>query len=199
MRSATGSAVILLASCLVAGAPASAQRNSPPVARSTPGATQVISPAVVATWFTEGDSDRGDFLQLVVLWRGSPGWFDAPGGMRGSSNATESQVSVTYGTVKLRVSFNSSQHSVAINDTHVDTGNANVIFVDNVDGPTGPQVVGTAQVMSAMPGSARQIGVVLRTSRAAMTFLKCDATSSEPSKQRAIEHNSCVKNLGVAR
>jgi len=50
----------------------------------------------------------------------------------------------------------------------------------------------------AMPGSAGQIGLVLRTSPEIMSFLRCDATTTDSRKQIALER-LCLQNIGIDR
>jgi hypothetical protein len=74
----------------------------------------------------------------------------------------------------------------------------NVVFVDDVDVPDGPRVTGTMSVDRVMPGSAGQIGLVLKKSREIMSFLRCDATlPGVPG--RAMLEGLCLQNIGVAR
>jgi hypothetical protein len=40
----------------------------------------MISPRVFATWVTESVGNGLVQLPLLVLWRGAPSWFSAPGG-----------------------------------------------------------------------------------------------------------------------
>ena len=200
MRRFLVGAVGLSAACVVIAAPLSAQQPGPPSNVSySSDSTQVISPTVLATWATERAADGVEQLQFLVLWRGTPGWFLNGGGTQSSqSSGGASTVTITRGEVQLYLEYNSLTRIAVFKGTRIDTHETNVLLVDHVDAPGGPQLVGTLHVASAMPGSARQIGLVLRTSPPIMTFLQCDATSSDPSKQRPIE-NLCLQTVGVAR
>jgi hypothetical protein len=190
--------VVIVAACLAVPALSAQQRERLPNVTSF-GSTRVISPTVQITWGTERGADGVEQLLLLVLWRGSPGWFVATGGTRGSSSSTgASTVSITRGDVQLHLEFDTSTRIAVFNGRHIDTRDTNVLFVDHVDAPTGAQLVGTARIASAMPGSAMQIGPVLQASPEIMAFLQCDATSSDPSKQRVID-NMCLQTIGAAR
>ena len=41
----------------------------------TSSGSRVVSPAVAATWITKHRQAGDGELELLVLWRGSPGWF----------------------------------------------------------------------------------------------------------------------------
>jgi hypothetical protein len=55
--------------------------NATAQSQPSAGSNRVISPTVVAFWM-ERESDSAKQLDLLVLWRGSPGWF-----MRGASSS----------------------------------------------------------------------------------------------------------------
>lgn len=52
--------------------------------QTTGGTNRTLSPAVVASWQAHENGDGTGTVDLLVLWRGSPGWFtrgkDASGG-----------------------------------------------------------------------------------------------------------------------
>ena len=64
-------------------------RPSSLVPRNPGGGTSVISPVVVARWFTNRKAEVEE-LELLVLWRGTPGWFLQPGGSGSSGSGTGS-------------------------------------------------------------------------------------------------------------
>src|SRR4051812_47552789 len=73
----------------------------------------VVSPAVVATWIVREEPESLPKLELLVLWRGTPGWFMS-GDSQGSSVSGSSQLAgedgrgliveqLVYGNVRLNV------------------------------------------------------------------------------------------------
>ncbi len=44
-------------------------------AQSTAGSNRVLSPTTVAYWQQHDDGDGSSSLDVLVLWRGNPGWF----------------------------------------------------------------------------------------------------------------------------
>jgi hypothetical protein len=157
--------------------------------------TSVISPVVVASWFTDR-TDGFEELELLVLWRGSPGWFQRPGGAGGTSDGLNGPFYdwLKYGDVTLSVEYDPQHHTARIQDTPLSVANNNVVFVDDVDAPSGARVAGMTAVPRLMPGSAGQIGLVLRNSPTIMSFLRCDTPTSSP-RLRGL----CLQNVGVAR
>jgi len=53
------------------------------------------------------------------------------------------------------------------------------------------------RIESRMPGSAGQIGLLLRDSPEIKTFLRCDATSPDGLGKEFLER-MCLQNLGVS-
>jgi hypothetical protein len=184
---------------LVGPAPVSGQASSrtPLTSLTVGGATSVISPVVVAQWFTSRKAGVEE-LALLVLWRGTPGWFLQPGGS-GGSRASDSPAYtwIKYGEVSLSLDFDVARRIATIQGKTLALSDNNVLFVDSVDTPNGPQVAGMMAVPSAMPGSAGQIAPLLRQSPRIMSFLRCDAGNESPRK--AVLQPLCLQSVGVAR
>lgn len=148
--------------------------------------TQIMSPVVVASWITERSGDGVERLQLLVLWRGTPGWFLPEGGsgVSGGGSGDRYHATITEGDLQLTLDYDSSRRVATVHGKTIDISKDNVVFVDEVDSPTGPRVTGTMRVERAMPGSAGQIALVLRTSPEIMSFLRCEATTTDPAEAR---------------
>jgi hypothetical protein len=179
---------------LVALCPAMAQ-----TVRSS-GATvdRVLSPRVVANWLSHPDKSGELQLDLLVLWRGSPGWFAAAGGGGGGGMMSQGRgasalqsLRVHYGDVDLELAVHPERVAV-FQDGEISLGAANVILIDTVD--TSPQVVGTTQVDPTIPDSGR-IEFVLRRSPELVEYLDCEARVADPSLQEQTEF-LCAQVLG---
>ncbi|HQX80744.1 MAG TPA: hypothetical protein PKW63_03250 [Vicinamibacterales bacterium] len=172
-----------LAMCAVAlfgaslGAGQSAARGGAGFGSSS--STMPASAVTLVTWVlhsTEQGADPG----LLVIWRGSPGWFFANGSpQRSSGGGSRDGYSATmnYGGVDLSLVFKARPRSVIIQDKIVNVGTDTVVLVDDVDGVDGPRVVGTLRVdLSGVSGriEMEQLGRVLSQSPEAAAFLKCD-------------------------
>jgi hypothetical protein len=159
----------------------------------------MMSPVVVATWIAERQEGGSEQLQLLVLWRGAVGWFFKGGGLvSGGGSAGRYNTTIVYGGVRLTLDFDPSTRVATVQGTTLELGADNVVFVDDVDSPKGPRVTGTKRVERAMPGSAGQIGLVLRTSPEIMSFLRCDSTPPGARGQAFLEQ-LCLQNIGVSK
>jgi hypothetical protein len=86
---------------------------------------------------------------------------------------------------------------VAINGRQVRLGTDNVVYVDDVDAPTGARVVRTSQIRSTMPGSDGQIGLAIRDTPELVAYLQCDARAPDARRQMMIDNlSACVVTLG---
>jgi hypothetical protein len=58
----------------------------------------IVSPVAMLTWVSRVGA-LGKELELLVIWRGSPGWFfkGAQGGSSTSGNSASFQTSIRYG------------------------------------------------------------------------------------------------------
>ena len=124
------------------------------------GGTAPVSPSVLATDMCVVDAAGNGTLELLVLWRGTPGWFrKSAGGASGGGGGSAGSVMggggpapmirsswISQGGVNLSVRFDPSTRKAWIQDSEITLENANVILVDGVDSPAGPQVVRTLRI-----------------------------------------------------
>lgn len=174
--------VVRLGLAIVASLHSLAAQSLAPVKPSPlAGSMQMMSPAVVASWVTERPAGDSEHLRLLVLWRGTPGWFLRPGGssVTGQQAAGRYQQTVVQGGVTFTLEYDSPTRTAIVDGKAVKVEDRNVVFVDDVDSAAGPRVTGTMRIESRMPGSAGQIGLLLRDSPEIKTFLRCDATSPD--------------------
>ena len=141
------------------------------------GAVRVLSPTVVATWILHQDETGAAQLDLLVLWRGSPGWFTqggggGGGGSRGPDDTVVLTMRIQYGDVDLELGFDPVARTAQLDERQIPLGDANVILIGQVD--TLPQVVETTRVESTIPESGRRIEMVLRRSNELLEYLRCD-------------------------
>jgi len=165
--------------------------------RSSSGGNAPISPTVFATWLTERIGNGPVELRLLVLWRGTPGWYFVPGGgIRESSDGARRHQTIEYGDIRLTLDYGAGD-ALAINGRRVHLGADNVVYVDDVDAVAGARVVRTSRIPSKLPGSAGQIGLAIRDLSDVVAYLKCDARASDAQRQMMIEQlAACVATLG---
>ena len=164
--------------------------------------TAPISPSVMATELGSVDASGQGTLQLLILWRGTPGWFMRDGGSSSSGSGGSAGPGsnmifshwISQGGVNLTVRFDPSTRKVWIQDRELALDDANVVLVDGVDSPAGPQVVRTLRIDPeyettmepppyAMPGRgpkmrARPVPVqtFIRRSPELIEFVQCDTS-----------------------
>jgi len=150
-------------------------------------ATQVVSPVASVTWVARYDSDGVRFLDLLVIWRGSPGWFIADGsGTSGGGSFGTFHQTIRYGDVGLELEFDSATRIARVQGQAVEVGNANVILVDEVGTPYGPKIAGTLRVEPSFPPESR-VEAVLRRSLELVSFLRCEVPMPDPKWQPIID------------
>ena len=156
----------------------------------------MISPTVFASWVTERVGNDPEELRLLVLWRGTPGWFFVGGGRIGlSSGRPRSHRIIEYGDVRLTLDYGVDD-AVAINGHEVHLGADNVVYVDDVDAPAGARVVRTSRIPSTLP-SAAQIGLAIRDVPEVVRYLQCEARAADGQRQMMIEMvAACAITLG---
>jgi hypothetical protein len=85
-------------------------------------------------------------LDLLVLWRGTPGWF-AKGGRSGSSGGGRSggaqQHRFYEGAYEFEVTLDRTTGKAHVLDRDIDVATANAVFVDEVDASRGPRIAKT--------------------------------------------------------
>jgi len=150
---------------------------------------RVASPAVVASWMSHASAADGTMTTLLVLWRGTQGWF-LKGGHGGGSGAGSSggfvgrgsyaYQSFSEGGLTFTLEFDHERHTATLLNEEFSLKDTNVVLVDFVDGP-GPAVVGSRWIEPgppappAVPGAAPDpIAGVIRRSPELFDYLRCD-------------------------
>lgn len=149
--------------------------------------TAPVSPSVMATELGSVDAVGRGTLQLLILWRGTSGWFLRGGG--GSSSGGGGSMApgssmifshwISQGGVNLTLRFDPAVRKVWIQDREVALDDANVVLVDGVDSPAGPQVVRTLRIdpeYQTTPRSPVPAQTFIRRSPELVEFLQCDVT-----------------------
>ncbi len=160
---------------------------SPQASIRTQSATQAVSSTVMATWVASVNSDGGRVLQLLVLWRGTPGWFARGSGAGVSSGGDGRRYSSTlrHGGLEIQMEFEFLPRLATIQGNRVELGDDNVVFLDGVDTPGGLRVVRTLRVDSTMTqGDVPRIDEVMRRSPEILSFLQCETRPTDPLQQK---------------
>jgi len=176
--------------------------------------SRIASPTVVASWSSHENYADGSSTTLLVLWRGTPGWFSKDGRGGGSSGgsggggggaASGAGLSGSYayeyvvqGGLTFMMEFDYAKKNVKILDQEISLAETNVVLVDFVDSPGGPQIVGTRWIdaaprIDAAPpqqpaptptrtsvGPVDPIGAVVKRAPELFEYLRCDLSLSDP-------------------
>jgi hypothetical protein len=170
---------------------------TPPAAHSqTPGATAHgsgdLSASVKATWTAEGPPNGPWTLSLLVLWRGSPGWWLDPGAAasmasdhpRGQPLSVMHSVALNDRTWEMRL--DPRTRTFQLQKQRVDIGNTNIVFIDGIDTAEGPRIVGGLALdlqFTDTPVSP----FFIKQSPELFAFLQCDKPLPEPERQPMVE------------
>lgn len=182
--------LLLVASVLGADLGAAQQRESSPRLPQS----KFVSPTVVMTALTLPTREVTQVLDVLVLWRGSPGWFMPTSGSTTSSVASGSSegnyfARAVFGGIDLRVDVKKTPWTILIQSKPVvlDPSDANVVFVDMVDSVSGPLVVGTMRADLTLPRGESRIESVLQRSAESLAYLQCDPSLKDARLRPALE------------
>jgi len=169
-------------------AQSSQSQGPPPGVPAHSSTSRIISPTVVATTMVR-ILDGANSLNLMVLWRGSNGWFLKPGarGSSGGQRGGTHYASLRYAEVDLLAEFDVEPRQIRIqsNPATLKPADANVILVDEVDGPN-LRVVATLKIDPTMTPD-KQIEPLLKSSPEIVKFLQCDQKVENPGIQSMVE------------
>jgi hypothetical protein len=165
------------------------------------GRTGPVSPSVLATEMRVFDAAGRGTLELLILWRGSPGWFRKSGGASGGGGAGSSMGAgasdmirtewVSQGGVNLTVRFDPAARKAWLQDAEIVLNDANVLLVDGVDSASRPHVVRMLRIDPEYEATLKPVPVqaFIRRSPHLVDFLQCDvpAPGLQPYEQQVFE------------
>ena len=121
---------------------------------------RVISPTVAVSWTSHQNYADGMTTTLLVLWRGTPGWFSrggrggASGGGSGGGSGTNGSYSYQYfseGGLTFMMEFDYDKRIVKLLNREISLKDSNVVLDDFVDSTNGPTVVGERWIEPGPP------------------------------------------------
>ena len=145
------------------------------------GGSRPVSPAVVATLFTIHSQAGDGKLEVLVLWRGSPGWFlgggrDESSGSRTGGSGETWDHHFFFGDLTLNLQFNRRTRTARVQDIEVSLQDTNVVLVDQVDSRETLRVVGTRWIDPQVGDPPVRVEQVLGRSSELVDFLRCDVS-----------------------
>jgi hypothetical protein len=161
--------------------------------------SRIASPTVVASWRERDSYADGSTTALLVLWRGTPGWFTAGGrgtssGSSGGSGSAGSRSAfsysydyMTYGGRTFTMEFDDNRKIVKLLNQEISLKDTNVVLIDFVDSPGGPTIVGYRWLEPGPPAPplvegavADPIAGVIMRSPELYEYLRCDVKVADP-------------------
>lgn len=136
------------------------------------GSHRPVSAGVLASWRTQGDK-----LTLLVLWRGTPGWWSRAnhGGGGGGGNGEREFQQIREGGLTFQIDYDFRAGTASLVERTISLTDVNVILVDNVDGPTRPVIVGMRFIDPQLPASEPDAPLaMIRREPELYEFLRCD-------------------------
>ncbi len=131
-----------------------------------------LSPTV---WATIATTKAG--TELVVLWRGTPGWYMRPGprSEHGSGGTDSLSVSLEYAGIQLSMALDRRSRDATVGTTTVKVPlEANTLLVDHVDDPGRMSIAGFSTLqLTSMMTNAELASALSRVGDTVM-FLQCD-------------------------
>lgn len=152
--------------------------------------SRVVSPVVVASWMSHDNYADGSSTSLLVLWRGTPGWFtkgrrgggSGAGGGTGPSGSSGYQF-VSEGGLTFTLDYDYDKGVVRMLDREISLKETNVVLVDFVDDTNGPAIVGVRWIDPAPPGqvpAVDAIAAIIKRAPELFEYLRCDLSLSDP-------------------
>ena len=141
-------------------------------AQGTLSSDRPVSPTVVASWLV-----RGDKLSVLVLWRGTPGWFwrvDGGHGGGGGSTGQRGFQQIRYGESTFQIDYDFGKETATIAGRDVSLREVNVVMVDFVDSASGPTVVDTRYIDPRVPAGFDAGLTFIGREPSLYPFLQCD-------------------------
>ena len=190
---------------IVTGLPVTGAQQTPPPqppgGQGGGGGTTPTSAAVMTTFVTRV-TPSGDALELIILWRGTPGWFT--GGRLSSSSGGTSKDGwrnrFSQGGLEFEAALDFKTRIANVQGQIIKLGGANVILVDGVDSPKGARVAGTLTVDGRLgdgDGPFRILPVLAR-SKEIRDYLRCDTALAEERLQERLAP-VCARILELAK
>jgi hypothetical protein len=155
--------------------------------------SNIVSSTVVATFCGHRVNDD-EMLDVLILWRGRPGWFqrrqagvDGSGGTNEFGAGTKGHVSQhsTYGNVTIGFDADFDANIVIIGDARVPISGVNTVLVDDVDEPGARRIVATRWTEPRLPLIGDMNLVLAQRSPDLLAYLRCEIPMPAPPPMRA--------------
>lgn len=150
--------------------------------------SDIVSSTVVATVCGHREG-ANEMLDLLIVWRGAPGWFYnrhvgrvGGGGFNRFGAGTKGHVAMhqAYGNVTIDFEVDFDANNVSIGDQTVALGRRNTILVDNADRPGVHQISAMRWTAPRQPLGGDVNLTLVQRSRELLSDLQCEIPMPSP-------------------
>ena len=156
------------------------------------------SSSVMAWWMAHRVDANTSALDLLILWRGTPGWFFRASGIGGSGSGQQGFGSntgtqtVQAGDRTLTWTFDLTAKKVTILGQAFSLAEVNVILIDGGDTEQGSRFVRALQIDPVYSAEPLRFELAVRRSSELLQFLQCDAQHGDQ-REQAIADLICAR------
>jgi len=151
---------------------------------SSSGGAGPLTRSVIATWAGQGSPTSGGVrIDVLVLWRGKPGWPERLGisGM-GAGGSEHAHIVKRRGEDFLRLTVDPKTRQVRLGGQELPLGDGNVVLVDDADLPGAAHIVDVLRVDPVVTAersgpTAEPVTALVKASSALFEFVRCAAES----------------------
>jgi hypothetical protein len=135
-----------------------------------------LSQTVYATWLAQRRGKNRPDFEVLILWRGSPGWREvssfsgsgtesmAPCRSGGRQQLGPYESALRVGDVTLEFRLDRARNEIQIARRTLSLSEANVILVDSIDARLGaPRVAATLKLNLVLPDGVKEISDTLKS------------------------------------
>ena len=135
--------------------------------------SQPISPTTAAMYHSQY-TDDGEVLDLLVLLRGAPGWFDPAIASGVVGSATSGTTAATFGGKTFSIDLNLTSRTAHLLDLDISLKDANLVLFDDAD-TVAPELVEARWVDPDLGKDVVDpIATLIRRSPGVYDFLRCE-------------------------
>ena len=169
--------------CFVAGMvhPAFTQRPDSPPPRPPSGSnmqfTRPLTASVSGTFLF-----REKQIELLVLWRGAPGWLFGAEHTRSSGSTDTYNLTHEIGTVRVDLAYDRRRRTATVNGNEISIPLPNNVVL--VDGVGSSRIVTKVIAVDLTTSGNPEVASLLKRSPEIVAFLRCDVVSSHPLEAR---------------
>jgi len=157
-----------------------------PVLGQTTVMTRPLSASVQGTFISERRQ-----IEMLILWRGAPGWFFTPEHSQGGGAGTVVSGTLEYGSIRLDYSYDRSRRVLQIGNRDVPLkAGENLVLVDGIE-RAGGTVVKTLAMNFSFDSPNPTLASIVGPSAEVVAFLRCDIAGPDPRAQVKLSPMVC--------